>query len=249
MSETADLKKPPKEFIPIDKPEEAEQLLQEATRGFVSAIIWSKNQKFMFRSNFKKYDKNEGCLVVATPANFDHKLLEMELGESKSEECYFSVSLSWANIFFKSKYIAKWTEGIRFEIPTQLYKVQRRKDLRLRALEGLNMTAELDDPAGSGVKSVRKLFDLSASGLSLLAASKESVVFGHGLTLTNISFLVGDKKVMIPRSEVRHCKEIELEGKKFLKVGVLFREIREADSSRIASYVFEETRKFFLKFV
>lgn len=183
------------------------------------------------------------------PANFDHKKFEKDLTKLGNKRCYFSLSLARAMIFFMTDYQGIDADGLTFTYPDKVYKVQRRQDLRFLAA-GRTFSMEMEDPADSSRKIETKIFDLSASGLSFLVPYSEETPFKKGVTLRNISFGIRGKNVLVD-ARINHTQEHKPTptSKPKIKVGVEFLGISVGDSSAIAAFVFEETRKVFSKFV
>src|SRR3954465_1911094 len=95
-----------------------------------SAMIWTKDQKHLLHSLLTIVNEIEKVMYAWAPKGFDPPKFMDQLAQLGSDECFFSVSLSRANIFFKARYKGFENGGLKFVMPVQLYKVQRRKDMR-----------------------------------------------------------------------------------------------------------------------
>jgi c-di-GMP-binding flagellar brake protein YcgR len=188
----------------------------------------------------------EPSLFFAQPKDFDKNAFLQDLEKTGSRFCFFSVSLPKANIFFKSKFINFDTGVLKFHVPDQVYAVQRRKDVRLPIPPGYVVKVEFDDPILTGQKMNKKVIDISATGLSFLAAANEEVIFQTGVRLKEMAFSIKSRKITV-EGEVRHTKTIKTRYLSGLKVGVQFTSILPGESQHIAGYVFEETRKFYTR--
>ncbi|HAR41328.1 MAG TPA: hypothetical protein DCS07_01645 [Bdellovibrionales bacterium] len=244
----SEVKTPPKEFEPIKDRAEAVRLLKEGAKTFASVMIWTRNQATIVNTHLKLFMEQDDLLYFQVPPELDVKKFIFEV-ESTSRECFFSASLAYANVFFKTKFYGLDKAGLLFHFPDQVFKVQRRKDLRLKIPDGYVLKAEFNDPLNPEGVISRKVFDLSAGGLSVLTDSADESVYVKGLLLKNLAFVIRSRKIVVD-AEVKHCKIIVLgAGKKMLKVGLIFRNLRGADSQVIAAHVFEESRRYFLRFL
>lgn len=247
MSEKAPEK--PREFQPVEDPAEARKFLREGAKTFASAMIWSKEQKYVLHSHLNVYAESEQILYAWIPKDIDPAQLMDQLIEVGSKECYFSVSLSRANLFFKATYLDFDEGGFKFRAPTQVFKVQRRKDMRFPIPDGIVLRAEIQDPLFPDQLLSKKIIDISASGLAFNVTEAEASIFPTGLTLKNVTFTIRGRKILVD-AEVRHARAQPVDSRiSGFKVGILFKHLREADSQWIASYVFEEGRKYFSKFM
>jgi len=238
----------PKEFQPIEDPVEADHLLKEAAKAFASAMIWTKDQGQVLRTHVSRYNPADVGLCTGFPKDFDQRAFSDALKRSGVNECYFSVSLSWANVFFKTPFVGTDSEGLRFRVPDRVYKVQRRKDLRFRIPEGQALKVQFHDPLTAESLLQKRVFDISASGFSFLINPEEQDIYSSGLSLKNVNLSIAGRAIAV-EAQVKHRKQIQALGKTLIKVGCLFTAIRPGDSQKIASYVFEESRKYFLRFV
>jgi hypothetical protein len=234
----------PREFKPIKDPEEAFALLNESAHSRASAMIWTKGQTQVITTTILTYSRKEQYMHAAVPKEVDASKFAEVLAKSGSQECFFSVSLSRANIFFKARYLGHDEEGFRFDGPEIVFKVQRRKDMRVQIPSESAMRLEMQDPTFPEQKLVKKVYDISASGLAFIANVTEEALFPKGIVLKSLTFTIGTRKISVD-AEVRHVRELPpSSGTTGTQVGVLFLNMRPADNQWVAAYVFEETRKY-----
>jgi hypothetical protein len=152
-------------------------------------------------------------------------------------ECFFSVSLQRANIFFKARFIGCDQAGLQFKLPSKVFKVQRRKDLRFPIPDGLALKVDFADPLSPTVRSQRKVIDISASGLAFVIGEDEMPLFPAGLSLSDFTFTVRGRKISVT-AEIRHVRKLADGGRlKGAAVGVLFKDIRAGDNQHIALHL------------
>ncbi len=195
-------------------------------------MCWTKNQEAVVHGNLSKFVPSKRTFCLWPNANFDPGEFDSSLRAKKTEHCLFSISLSRASIFFKAKYLSHDQDGLLFEFPELVYKVQRRKDMRV-PLKHLNMAGRIQ---GVG----RKLLDISAGGLSFQVQEEESDSFRSGVALDSIEFVLAGRTIKVA-GVVRHT----VKG----RVGAQFVALRPADQQYISGYVFQESRKLMSKYL
>lgn len=212
-------------------------------------MIWTKNQEQVINTHLSLYSDAEQVLYFWKPKEFDGAKFTEALAKSGATECFFSLSLTRANLFFKTSFVGHDSGGIKFRFPKQLYKVQRRKDLRFPIPDGLVIKAEFNDPVFPDKQLTRRVIDLSAGGLCLLISDSDAPLLPTGLVLTEISLNINGRTIKCA-GEIRYVRPLPPDSKHTgFKLGVLFQNLRPGDQQHIASYVFEETRKYFSKFL
>jgi hypothetical protein len=235
----------PRDFQPIEDPREASQYLVEAAKTAASTLIWTKNQEKVINSRIALVSDVDRLIYAWVPQDFDMPQFMDELAQKKETDCFFSVSLSRANIFFKTRFKNYDPAGLKFALPTTIYKVQRRKDARFQIPDSYVVPLEFEDPLAGGKNQKRKIADISASGLSFTVEEKEAPVFQEGLVLKKLKFSIRSRMVSV-EAEIRNRRQIT---PALSRVGVVFKNISESDRNHIAAYVFEENRKFFSRFL
>jgi hypothetical protein len=239
----------PREFLPVEDPAEARKLLKEGSRTLASVMIWSKEQKHVINTQLSVIHEQDRILYASIPAETDPDAFLDQLDALGSRDCFFSVSLTRANVFFKARCMGYDDGGFRFELPTALYKVQRRKDMRLLVPFGRVIRVELQDPTFPDQKLSKKIFDISAGGLSFIVTDSEQPLFHSGSILKNMFFSIGSRKITVD-GEVRHVRAQPVDSANpGFKVGVLFTRISQGDAQWIAAFVFEESRKILANFM
>ena len=239
----------PREFQPVNDPAEARKLLKEGSRTLASVMIWSKEQKFVIHTQLSVFHEQEKILYASIPAETNPDAFMEQLNTVGSQDCFFSVSLIRANILFRAKCLGYDDGGLRFETPATVFKVQRRKDMRLFVPFGRVIRVEILDPCFPEQKLSKKIFDISAGGLSFIANETEALLFHAGAMLKGISFGIGSRKLTVD-AEVRHLRPQPLDSAQpGHKVGVIFTRISPGDQQWIAAFVFEESRKIMANFL
>jgi hypothetical protein len=239
----------PREFNPVEDPIEARKLIKEGSRNLAPAMIWAKEQKYVINTALSVYDEPERILYASIPPDIGADAFIAQLDGLGSRDCFFSVSLARANIFFRARLLGFDAGGFKFQAPETIFKVQRRRDMRLFIPFGRVVRIELTDPTFPEQKLSKKIFDISARGLSFIVTDAEAPLFPAGALLKSMFFSIGSRKIVCD-GEVRHTRaQPANSAQPGHKVGVSFTRIGAGDQGWIAAYVFEESRKIIAKFM
>lgn len=242
--------KKPRELVEITNLQEALSTLKQGAKFFSNAMFWTKGQEAVYHSHLSLFSEVDRVFYVSVPAkDFESQSFKDALSKQKSYDLYFSVSLTHANIFFRARYIGYDAGGLKFELPEKIFKVQRRKDVRFTIRDGHLLKIKFKDPIFPETEVEKKAFDISAGGLSIIVSPEEEVLFQPGLTLKGLRFTIQNRSIEC-EGEVRHSLPLPKSNRPpGVKVGILFRSIRAGDAQHIATYIFEESRKYYSRFM
>lgn len=231
---------------------EATHLLIEGSRMLASVMVWTRDQKNVIRTHLSSVLTGEKILQLLLPKGFDAAAFEEDLVSRGEKECFFSVSLIQASIFFRSTYIGPQRTFLLFRFPERVFKIQRRHNLRLPLVEGQNLKVEFDDPLFPETRLQRKCWDISATGCSILIREDEKIPYQPHTLLKNLRLTIGERTIQMD-AEVRHVSPVPgatqatSSKPKELRVGLQFVNLRPGDEQHIAGYVMEETRKYYIQ--
>jgi hypothetical protein len=240
----------PREFIPVDDAAEAKGLLREGAKSVAATLMWTRNQEHVLNTHLNMYSEAEGTFYVWVPREFDAEKFVDETIKLEIKDCFFSVSLARANIFFKAEFLGHDSGGLKFRFPEKIFKVQRRRDLRFPIPEGHVVKVEYQDPIFTETRLTKKILNISAGGLGVLIQDEEKIHYHPGMTLTRLEFTLRQRKIAC-EAEVRHIKSLPADHRYApgAQMGLLFQKIKKGDADWIASYVFEESRKYYTKYL
>lgn len=232
-----------RKFEPID-PQEALSLLREAARSLSSIMIWSKLQENVVHTQLHLFSEAEQTLYATLPKDLDQRAFVEEIARSGTRDVFFSVSLPRANLFFQTPFLG-FDAGIKFKVPERIFKVQRRNDFRFTLPDTVSLKAEFQDPLIPESKMEKKILDISAGGMAILVGPDEGPMFQSPLVLQGLTFSVRGRKIRC-QGEVRHSSPFR-QNEQLLgnKVGLLYKDMSPEDSKFIATFVTEESRKYF----
>ncbi len=240
----------PRDFEPVESEQEALKLLWEAGRIHASAFLWTKEpQKLTLESTILAALHDHKILVVDFISDETTRQWVDAFAEMSAPEALFSISLSGANIFFSARFKAHDAAGFQFIYPERIFKVQRRKDMRISIPDGYVMKVEIPNPNRPKEMLAKKLVDLSAGGLAFAADEGEQQLFPMGGTITGLSITIKGKKLVM-NGEIRHNRSFSKDTRApGYKVGVQFKDMKAGDTQWLAAYVFEESRKIYARFL
>lgn len=242
-------KEKPRDFELIPDSQDVLRFLAEGSKSFAAVMIWTDNQEMVINTHLALLNAADRFFYTSTPPDLNLPIFIDHLARKSSAEVFFSVSLASANLFFKAKFRDADGTGLKFDLPAKTYKVQRRKDVRFQIPEGYLLKVEFQDPLFPGTTHSRKVFDISAGGMSFIVPEQDAPLFTEGLILHGIQFTLRGKKI-ITEGEVRHARPLPARSKEQgTKVGILFKKLAQLDNQAITAYVFDETRKYFSRFL
>lgn len=212
-------------------------------------MIWTKDQGYVINTHLCGMNEEQASFYAWPPKDFDIKKFLDALAKASMADCFVNLALPRANVFFRAKYLGQEETGLRFAIPVQLFKVQRRRDVRFTIPEGYVLKATYEDPLFLEIQTTKKVVDLSASGCAIAVGMEEKEVYQNDMILNKFSFSIRGKQIEC-RAQIKHTRETSLPGNKpAIKVGLQFLDLKPSDSQVIAAYVFEESRKFYTRYM
>jgi len=212
-------------------------------------MAWTKDQKHVLKTHMGVWLEKDRTFYIGCPRDVSPALFMDDLARLGEKDVFFSVSLARANIFFRAAFIGYDDGGLCFREPDKIYKVQRRKDLRFTIQEGHVLRVSFQDPLFPESELSKKAADISAGGIAMYFTEEEKVMFHPGMVMRAVTFTIQGRKIVCD-AEVKHVRAID-EGKKGggIRIGVEFVAIKAGDAQHIAQWVFEESRKYYTRFL
>ena len=246
MSETAHLPEP---FDSITDIDEIDRFLKEGVKTLSAVLFWTHHQELSVSSYLNHFHDQDRTFCIWKPKDFDPKDFQQSLGGSSAQECYFNLALMSSSLFFRTDFLGLKKDELNFKAPKKIFKVQRRSYFRLPLAALGEIRVRFQDPFFPESSVVKKILDLSAGGLSFLASDQEEALFYPGMELKKMTFTIQGRE-MTCDAEVRHFKVMPVKSDfPGVKVGVRFLNLNSSDSQLIASYVFEESRKYLSRYL
>jgi hypothetical protein len=233
-------------FHPVASEQEKMTFLNEGTKTRAMTEIWSKDRKHRMNANLTHMNQASN-LLTASVQTADSKNFIGALKALDDVTCLFSVNLHQVQLFFVSSLLGFNNSACQFELPTNVYEVQRRFSLRYSFSSDTKVRVEFDNPRLIGDRLSKVMIDVSSGGLAMRASPTEKELFKQGQELKNIVFKVGDREVKT-NADVRHATLIEPQGAEaFLKVGLSFKNVKPRDSNFLNQFVYEQSLMYLSK--
>lgn len=244
---------PFKDFEPVTDPKDIDKLFWEAGKSLAPAFIWVPSEpELSHKSHCLSAEPDPKRMTFWVPSDFDTKPWVAYWATQSEQFCLFNLTLPRATLFFRARYIGHDATGLLFEMPSKVYKVQRRKDARVPIPDGYTVRIEFPTLQNTGKtprKETKKIIDISAGGLAFAVPEGEQDLYPSGTVIQEMKFSLKGREFKLD-GEVRHNQTLSRDSRSpGYKIGVHFKNIKAGESQAIASYVFEESRKMFAKFI
>ena len=231
-------------FVPVDDLSEILSLLQEGARSKTAAMVWTHEHGQVIQTRLLGYDPAAKTLHIEIPADFDPRQFIELLLKRKKQECFISLSLPQANLFFSAMFRGTDRHGIKFGCPAKVFRVQRRADLRVALRDEESVLVEFEDPLSPMKLHSRPGLDVSSNGISILVTVEELELFAEGMVVPELTFKL-QGYVISCSAEVRHMSRYQAADG---KIGFRFSGLPFADAQFLATFVNNESRRQFSEF-
>jgi c-di-GMP-binding flagellar brake protein YcgR len=244
---SAEMKRP-KEFEAIEDPREVLRYLVDGAKTLAQTTLWTENQESLLQTHITSFSQGDRSLYIWLPTEAENSPVLNSLAKKGTDEVFFSVYLSTANLFFKTRLLDVGKSELKFLAPEKVFKVQRRANVRFQIPDGHVLRVEFPDILLPEVLQRKKVVDISAGGLSFLTSPEEAPIYQKGVIVRDLK-LVLHLQTLTFDAEVRHFKPVETFKEKSIRVGISFKNILPEDVAAIAQFVLEESRKYFARFI
>lgn len=226
-----------KYFSRIEDEDAALLTLKRMATGLSDVVIWTKGQQTVLRTKLSGYTEDKGLIRAIIPRGMERHEVVAALKGLRDQEIFFCVISTRGNIFFRTKYDSFNQEQMRFSRPEEVFKVQRRKHLRMRVHDNVQLSY-LEPNSNEGVSN--RILDISAGGAAILVPLDHGEHYTIGCELKLLSFRMRDTEVTAS-AVVRYLVELPKTSRiRGIKCGVEFTEISEASIQVIMSYILEK---------
>ncbi|MBN21355.1 MAG: hypothetical protein CL678_08725 [Bdellovibrionaceae bacterium] len=207
-----------KDFILVQSEVEKLGYQRESTGN--SCTFWKKGMSKIEGLVFQ-WDPSENNLFVNSDSNETLK---------KNELYYFSLPLLKAHLFFKTTFKKKESKLFIFEPSRKIYKIQRRREIRIPIKTGYKAYIEFDHPLKSERVKVT-LIDLSLGGASF-EVSKNEILLDVNQILNHVK-IEFDGMNICTNATIRHISPL----KDNQKVGIQWDSLKKEDSLALSHWV------------
>lgn len=170
-----------------------------------------------------------------------HSLDEIRLKISKQGPLEARILLYYdSQTIYGFKGQIQWDDrhGLTCDAPSKVVEIHRRQAVRFHIPRGYEVKVELDGIEGERNRVVRRLVDISETGLAFLVLSpREANLWRPGLMCKNIRFELEGTHVRIDGQVVNHSEMPPETGFKGTKIGIKFLRISDPDQDFLRTYV------------
>jgi len=224
-------------------------LLQKGSENAAQTLIWTKTLENRIDCVIRTVDSGKAAILLTPPKKFDHIDFLKKISQSGSRECCFNITLSAGSVFFKSKLLDLDENELKFEIPSVVYRSQRRKNLRLPMTKELFCWVEIPEPYRPENLAKARIVDLSVDGIAISLPLNKSNRFTPGNTLPKF-FLFLKTRSLIMEGEIKNTKIIQSSGKNdsdsYVRLGITFTNLRGGKKEVLENFIKEATTQLFL---
>jgi hypothetical protein len=179
-------------------------------------------------------------LTFAIPENLNKIELSKESGDDVEKmECNVILFLrGQLLVCVRSETISIVDDRLVLQEPWTVFKIQRRKEARYEISRAYEFFVEIDSVEAKRARLKKRLLDISASGLAILAATqREADFYKKDLIMKNIHFQIEDCLI---RLDAQVCNSVPMDprmGIPGFKIGLKILRIGKEDGLILSSWV------------
>lgn len=219
----------------VDDQAEADMLLRESIKLAAPNLFWTQAHPLRNRANFHTMILPERTFYILQPKYLDPNVFTERMVVLGVAHVYFSVSLKFTSILFKTHYLGEKDGFLGFRFPQKIYTTQRRKDQRITIRDNYVVKAQFHMPTG---KEWMKLYDISLGGISLDLDKAEAAKFKAGDVYDEVQFTLVERAINV-NLQVRHVRANRINKNKMI-VGLQFTKIDQDTLEFVGHYVEDE---------
>ncbi|GEM_PF-1557996 len=229
------------------------KLLEALGRHKVPLTFWFKEQSLRFESDFFQYLQHLKKLLIRLPIEVGEAAFSGAIKAQGTPQIFASFQIDTVNYFFKTDVLELMApDAFRIEIPKEIFKLQRRANLRIPFKRHEAPKVSCIHPDAANKKAILdsdlmqfRMLDISAGGIALAVPTEQQEHMGLGRIIKDLRFQLKGTELNCT-AIVRHHKAAENEqGKTFIRVGLQFTTLRPQNEKAIAQFVLEESRRMF----
>lgn len=240
-------------FTPVSEASAIVKLVETVARHKVPLTIWFKEQALRFETHVSEYLPNLKKLTFALPTSVGAEALSAALKQQGSMEMLVSFQVDTVQYFGKVTVLNVLPpESIRVEVPKEIFKLQRRANLRIPFKRHEAPKVSCTHPEAEGKAALAdsdilhfRMLDISAGGMSVAAPLALKDILAVGKILKDLRFHLKGTDITCT-AVVRHHKDTENDqGQPMVRIGLQFSALRPQFERWIASFVMDESRRMF----
>lgn len=240
-------------FTPVNEASSILKILETITRHKVPVTVWFKEQSLLFETYFSEYLPNLKRLSLFLPLSVGAEAFSAALKQQGSMGILISFQVDTVQYFGKITVLNVMPpDAIRVEVPKEIFKLQRRANLRIPFKRQDAPKVSCTHPSAERKMALAdsdilhfRMLDISAGGMSIAAPMEQKDVLAIGKIIKDVRFHLKGTDISCS-AVVRHHKGAENDqGQPMLRVGLQFTSLRPQFERWIASFVMDESRRVF----
>lgn len=242
-------------FFEIKNAATVSKIFDVTVRHAIPVVIWLKNQSIKFETTLGDYAKGDRYLLAKLPPKMAVEKFSEALKAQGEATVMGSIQIDHTNFFFRAPASLRNSNSeLRLEVPTSIYKLQRRADMRIEFRREFAPKVTFFDPKkdfkaikviGASDILAYRIIDISVGGLSFAAREDEVKNFKAEDTLHDMRFSILGKEVHA-EGVIRHIKKtVNDRNLPIIKVGVKFKKLDSQYGMLIFKFILDESRKIF----
>ncbi len=235
MAQDQSQEAPVSKFVLVTSPVELRKLFNSAVDNQVRALVQIEEVRLeLVVSDQSLFGKQ---IVLCAPHPADGLLFEKRWRAGKSAKILLFVK-NQAIIAFQTKLLSMFEPEYKFEFPSKVFKMQRRRKARYVIPRGLEILVEIPNPEGRGEPLRRRLVDISTEGISFRVVSRrEASYFLKGRIINGIRVTLQGVSISMD-GEVRSQLPMKEGSAETIKVGLKIVRIEPEDLEYLTSFIF-----------
>lgn len=248
------------EFFKISDTALIIKILTICNKHGISVVIWFKDQSLRFDTKVHHYYQHIQKLAFVLPESVPPAALKEALAAQKSNDIFISFQIDTVNFFIKAQVSGVADEAkvpqLSILIPKEIYKLQRRANLRIpfKRTEAPRLTCY--DPSKGSMDPKAKMhnekdilafrmLDVSAGGFAISVAADMEERFKIGTIVEDVRFLIKGTEIAC-KAVVRHIRKSKNDrGQTIVRVGLQYSALKSEFEKSISAFVLDESRKQF----
>lgn len=235
-------------FRPITSPEKKRKLLRDCieSEAAVQLVLPDKDVKLpgLFCS---LDDSSQKVTCKLIDLNSIHADQNKDL--ALSPLAIFSVALRQSRLFMSTNKIYRENSSnplIEFEMPRQLYVVQRRKGFRAMLFPETHLPVHLIKKPSLKSSAEFPIYDLSVGGIAVILRKDFMKLFKAGDFVDDVSFTLSATQIRVPQAKVCHITPFRVGPHVlFHRMGLQFTELDKKYAEVVGAYVDKYSQNYF----
>lgn len=229
------------------------KLLDTLGKHKLPMTFWFKEQSLRFESEVFQYLQHLKKLMIKLPTDIGADAFSQAIQAQGTPQIFSSFQVDTVNYFFKTDVLELMApDAFRVEIPKEVFKLQRRANLRIPFKRHEAPRVTCIHPKSMDKKTINdsdilqfRMLDLSAGGIAVAAPLETKDDLPLGKIIKDLRFNLKGNEISCT-AVVRHHKDAENDqGKPIIRVGLQFTALRPQFERVIAQYVMDESRRMF----